>query len=266
MESCPGGVSGLAGQSSRDYLAFACSCRIVRELVATACSSQLAAMPSLAHLHSRAADLRRRQAKVKAELKAAVAITKKQRLSAEGPRACTLWMQAVVVRTFALAEFDVEVPLEYLRMKGCAGDDGDVRDWYAALSPEVSAVLLKPAEHDKSAVRQLAEARKFVNEWRLVSWVRDQNVSKGIAPTAGLVLDQVGPALARSCRQTNRYRWLRRCMQRWGGRRARFVHGDFVTPEEFQHKAGCVSPLKLELPGVASVQTAVPVSGPDCGP
>ena len=78
MESCPGGVSGLAGQSSRDYLAFACSCRIVRELVATACSSQLVAMPSLADLHSRAADLRRRQAEVKAELKAAVAITKKQ--------------------------------------------------------------------------------------------------------------------------------------------------------------------------------------------
>ena len=159
----------MAGHATRDYLALACLCRIVCELVAPSCSSQLAAMPSLADLHSRSADLRRREAEVKVELKAAVAIAKNQRLSAEGPRACTPWVQAVVVRRFALAEFDVEVPLEYLRMKRCAGDDGDARDWYAALSPEASAVLLKPAEHDKSTVRQLAEARKRVNEWRLVS-------------------------------------------------------------------------------------------------
>jgi len=192
----------------------------------------LAAMASPAELDAPLAELRRQEAELKAELKAALAATEKR------PKPYTSWMRGVALRTFALTDCDLEAPLQYLKTKGRSGSEPDVRAWHAALSPGDQAKLLTPSPDDKLAARQLAEARKFIGEMRLVSWARGQNSSKGLAPTSSLILEQAGPDLVRGRSRKNKYRWVRKCMRRWSGFRSRFACGDRLSQEEFREKAG----------------------------
>lgn len=157
---------------------------------------------------------------------------------------CTPWMRAVSLRVFVLAELDVQAPLKYLELKQRAASEDDVRMWYAALSEEERAVLLDPPEGDATAVRQLAEARRFIEERGLVSWVYEQNTAKGLAPTSGAILQHLGPSPVGGHLVENRCRRIRRCMRRWGGRRARLKPGASLTPEEFHNKVHVLSESK----------------------
>lgn len=186
---------------------------------------------SVAELESVAAELERRQAELRLGLKRA-----RQRLASESPRPCTPWMREVAVRVLVLSGFNDEAVLKFLTAKSRAEAVACVREWHGALSPDLAAKLIEPGD-DPAACRQLAEARRFVEEFRLVAWVKEQNSEKGIAPSASAVLEQAGPALVRSSLRRNRYRWVKRCMNRWGGRRVRLGGGDQLSEDEFGRKA-----------------------------
>jgi hypothetical protein len=196
---------------------------------------------SVGELEARAAELSRQQADLEVQLRAA-----KRKLQSEQPKRCTVWMRAVAVKLLAASDFDDVAVRRYLQRKQRVDTVADVRAWHASLSPEQTRDLLTPGLGDQTSNRQLVEAQKFLAECRLVAWVQDRNEKKGIAPTAGAVLSQAGPSLARQRWRSNRYRWLQRLMRRWGGRRVRFAGGpDQLSPEDFERKA-CRTVLVLE--------------------
>jgi hypothetical protein len=163
-----------------------------------------------------------------------------------------------------LSDFDVAVVGQYLGQKGRSETAEDVVAWCDCLA-EGELARLSQVGDDVAANRQLAEARKFVEEARLASWVQIQNETKGIAPTAKAILETAGPSLARGRVQDNRYRWLRRFMARWGGRRARLSGGDALSDDEFREKAVWPNLLRARQSsrGVRPwAQSRVPISGP----
>lgn len=143
------------------------------------------------------------------------------------------------MRLFALAG-DVVAPLQYLQTQGRAGNENEVRSWFAVV-PTDQSLLLEPAPQDRPAARQLAEASKLLKERRLACWVQAQNTTKGIAPTSGAILQQGGTDVAQGRHRQSKYRWLRRFMTRWGGRRALFSRGERLPQEEFRQKASFAS-------------------------
>jgi hypothetical protein len=150
-------------------------------------------------------------------------------------RKCTPWMREVALRIFRLTDNSDEAVSQFLTKKKRSETAVDVRAWFAELSPDRADALLD-AGGEWSVARQLVEARKFVEELHLVGWVKEQNSAKGIAPSATAVLDQVGPHLARCRYERNRYRWLKRCMARWSGRRVHLGGGDGLSADEFGRK------------------------------
>jgi len=178
-------------------------------------------------------------------------------------------MRAVVLRVLDLTEGDFAAAEQFLQSKGRAGDASDVRAWRAALPPGEGRDLSRAPVGQPKAAKQLAEARKFVEERELISWVRLQNKAKSIAPTPGAVLEEASktPGLARTGR--NRHRWLRRVVSRWGGRKGVLRGGEQPAAEEFNQKAASA---KSRLhPGRCQVQAKAaaigrPESGPDFRP
>ena len=201
-------------------------------------------------------------ARQRAELKTEIAAVKR-RAAQDLPRPCTPWMRAVVVTVFALADLDATPVQKYLDIKQRAETVADVRAWYESLPPEEVRLLLNLPGGSR-AEKQLQEAKRFLGEFRLVHWVAEQNESRGIAPSAGAVLNRAGPDLARQRWLTNRYRWLQQCMGRWGGRRVHFAGGSDDLPQcEFERKvfrSHFLSPVSLV------VQFAEPLAGPFLGP
>jgi hypothetical protein len=197
-------------------------------------------MAAAGGLRARLAELRRREADLLTVLRAeehgadgaAPAVP-----AAPAGRPCTSRMQDVALRLFALTDMDFEAPLKFLSMRGRPASESDVRQWYRAVPPDRRAGLLIAAPGDSLAERRLAEARKFLSERRLVSWVREQNSSKGVAPTSSLIIEHAEPGLLRSKLQKNKMRWVRKCMQRWGGRRASLGRGDGLSQQDFRQKA-----------------------------
>lgn len=200
--------------------------------------SELAvAAMSLADLEAAAAELSNRCAERGVQIKRA-----RREACSELPKRCTPWMRGVAMRVLALSDFNLAFVIQYLSQKGRSETAGDAMDWCGALSGEEILKLCETSD-DSQANRQLREARKFVEEARLAAWVKTQNAAKGIAPTAKVVLETASPCLAQGYVQENRYRWLRRFMARWGGRRARLVGGDTLSDGEFREKVGRVHPL-----------------------
>lgn len=183
--------------------------------------------------------LRRREAQLEEELQAELRaeLPARQPPAAAAAKAPTDHMRDVALRVFALADFQVEAPLKYLSMRSRPASESDIRNWHADLLPDRRACLLISAPGDRLAERRLAEARKFVAELRLVSWVRDQNYSNGLAPTSTLIVGHAGPGVFRCKGEKNKFREVRRCMQRWGGRRAVLGNGDGLSQDEFRRKA-----------------------------
>jgi hypothetical protein len=196
-----------------------------------------ASLATEASLEARAADLGVRGGQLRAELKALSAAARKRALP-EASKKCTPWMKAVSLRVFAASEFQAEAALRYLQSKGRAATAEDLRAWYASLSPDEKARLLSPTADSLVANKQLAEALKFLAEFRLVLWVQEQNHTKGAAPTSKLILEHAPAGHVRSRSAKNRLRWVRRFMRRFGGRRARFAHGERLSQEDFRRKVG----------------------------
>lgn len=204
-------------------------------------------------LEAAAAKLRRRQAELREQVRLA-----RRRLASESPKDCTPWMRQVAARVLVLSDFSDEAVVKFLSWKRRAGTAADVRGWYGALSPAVAAKLIDPGE-DPVASRQLAEAKKFVAEFQLVGWVKKQNSEKGIAPSASAVLEQAGSDLGQCRLRQNRYRWLKRCMTRWGARRVRLGGGDGLPADEFDREAWVPFPFgRFGMPGGGRVSLRVP--------
>lgn len=230
-------------------------------------------MAALSELEERLAGLRRREAELKAALRA-VLLQASQPSSAATTRPCTPRMQDVALRVFVLADHQVSAPLKYLRMHDRAAGEADVRDWYAELSPEQQAGLMKAAPGDKLAERRLAEAQKFMAESRLVSWVREQNTKKGLAPTSSLIVEHADRSLFRSKWNKNKLRGVRKCMDRWGGRRAVLGSGEQLPQCEFRQKARVAAqPQSCSLGSIRRMfsfakclRFETPISGPQADP
>lgn len=188
-------------------------------------------------LQLQVASARKKEAELKHELKAAT--RDETRRTTLGPKLVTAWMRSVALRLFVLADGSAEASVRYLRGKGRTVAEVEVRAWYEAMPAEDRCLLLKPSPDDGRATRQLAEAQKWLKEMRLASWVEDLNSSKGVAPTSSCILERVGPDVASGCNRRNKYRWVRRCMQRWGGHRDRFGSGDGLSADDFRAKVSC---------------------------
>ena len=232
---CP--ASLMSGEEARAYsrqLAFFGLIRVLtfvgRESPAACLASPWLAM-SIVDLEAQLGELQGRLSTAKTRV-----ATAKRQLNSECPRRCTPWMRSVAVKLLALSNHDDAVVAKYLAARGRVEQPADVRDWHDSL-PLADLPGLLVRQGDPGVLRQLAEAEKFLHEFRLVSWVQEQNEKKGIAPTASAVLDEAGPGLARQKWMPNRYRWLQQCMRRWGGRRVRFSGGsDELSHDEFVRK------------------------------
>ena len=194
-------------------------------------------MPSVAELKSRAAELRS-QSKL---LEAKVRELQRKASTDDGPPPATTWMRVVAMQLFVLHEFDAEVALAYLAFKKRRADAGEVSAWYRALPAAERVSLMSPPGEDLRAARQLAEARKFFAEKKLVNWVREQNESKGIAPTPGAVLDHAAHEVGFRGKRNERRRLLRRIMDRWGARKCLLGGGDRLTEAALREKAADTS-------------------------
>jgi hypothetical protein len=192
----------MSGEEARAYsrqLAFFGLIRVLtfvgRESPAACLASPWLAM-SIVDLEAQLGELQGRLSTAKTRV-----ATAKRQLNSECPRRCTPWMRSVAVKLLALSNHDDAVVAKYLAARGRVEQPADVRDWYDSL-PLADLPGLLVRQGDPGVLRQLAEAEKFLHEFRLVSWVQEQNEKKGIAPTASAVLDEAGRAwLAKSgCR------------------------------------------------------------------
>lgn len=195
-------------------------------------------MASEAELQSRLADCRRQEAELKAQLRAASQAAKA--VVPGEPMLPTPWMRTVSVMVFLLADRRCEVAVRYLAMKGRRGSGADVHRWHTALTPGSLAGLLSPSADDKRALRQVAEAKDFIVEWKLVSWVQEQNASKGVAPTSSCIFKEAPQELISSKQRKHTCKWIRKIMKRWGGHLTRFGYGERLSQDEFRQKAWCL--------------------------
>jgi hypothetical protein len=148
----------------------------------------------------------------------------------------TARMQSVALRIFAMASFDVIAPLTYLRSLRRRADGDEIRAWYSALTADQQGQLADRPAHPAACVRQWLEAERFAKEYQVVSWAKSQN-KKSVAPSPGAVLRFAATVGGLPPKQASRYRWLRRAMVRWGGRKGIFANGDQLSREVFEAKA-----------------------------
>jgi hypothetical protein len=189
-------------------------------------------MASLGELERQARELRRRAR----EIEEKCLELKRKALPCPGPAAATPWVRAVALAVLALTDRDFAAAVEYVRWKGRGADEADVVAWCRAVPDADWQSLLHPPSGSQSS-RQLREARKFLDERKVVEWVKHQNEIKGIAPSPGVVLDE-GAALAKPPgRRSSQYKWLRRVVGRWGGRKAVFSSGESLPAESLHRKA-----------------------------
>ena len=110
-----------------------------------------------------------------------------------------------------------------------------------ALSTEDKELLVNP--FSARGLRALKDARKFLAELFLYSWVRDQNKNKGLAPSTGALWMQWSgqeansDTAARAKTRRSRSQWLARWGRRWSVTQGRFKQGDRLPLETLRAKA-----------------------------
>ena len=212
-----------------------------------------------------AASLAERAAAARAACRAATAQTRatEQRLrrAAEraNPRRYTAREQFVAVAVLSLTDSNAEQAAEFLRRavrarRGVCEDapgalEQQVQTWLLEATPAQLQALADPAPGQQAAWMRCA--RRFVAEARVTQWVRDQNMTRGLAPPSALVYEQLaaarneGPAegaghaapaavRAPGARVQLVARWRRRWRARLGKVRAR----DDLTQDAARAKAG----------------------------
>lgn len=172
------------------------------------------------------------------QLAAKMSELRKKARAADGPPPATTRMKNIALRALAMSDCDVEVPLAYLRSKARRADGDEIRAWHASLNNEEKSDLLIQPSATSPMFKQWAEAKKFVQGARVVSWIKTQN-KKSVAPNPGTVLHRAAALEAGVLPngKHSRYRWLGRLMARWGGRKGVFASGAQLTTEEFDRKA-----------------------------
>ena len=167
----------------------------------------------------------------------------------------TEWLAHVVLLIYGLAGYTAEPAVLYLahaarKRKWPEKQDDEVtrivEDTFMSVDVHVFAHLLDAS--DPADLSALKEATKYVEQWRLFSWAREQNVAHGIAPTTASVLvryaalrlalpEAVRPAAAGDVTQSVAREWARRWRLRFGGRFGRLRVREDLTDEEAQEKA-----------------------------
>ena len=115
-----------------------------------------------------------------------------------------------------------------------------------ALSTEDKELLLNPLS--ARGQRALRDARKFLAELSLYTWVRAQNKNKGLAPSSGALWmqwsgqDANSDIAARAKTRRSRSQWLGRWGRRWSVTQGRFKEGDRLPLETLRAKARNVAP------------------------
>ena len=118
-----------------------------------------------------------------------------------------------------------------------------------ALSTEDKELLLNPLS--ARGQRALRDARKFLAEFSLYTWVRAQNKNKGLAPSSGALWmqwsgqDANSDIAAGAKSRRSRSQWLGRWGRRWKVTQGRFKQGDRLPLETLRAKA---PNLALPLP------------------
>ena len=188
-------------------------------------------MPTLEELEEQAKELRR----VSREIDKKYRESTRHAAASSGPPPATSWVRTAALRVWALA--DITAAVEFLRWKGRRGDEDEVRAWLAGLPERERGSLAHPPDDQPRSLRQLCEACKFLEERQVVSWVKVQNATKRLAPTPGTVLDQGAASAGPSGRRSSRYKWLRRVVARWGGRKTVFRPSEQVPQSVLRQKA-----------------------------
>jgi hypothetical protein len=191
-------------------------------------------MASLRELEAKACELRsisRTLTKKRATLKRQA----EGQLDSQGP---TQWLRAVAVMVYVLTDSSFSDAMAYLKWKKRPCSEASLREWVAHIAEGDKDAVVRPGEDQPRARRQLAEAKKFLSEKELVSWVQYENTSKSVAPSPSAVLDKFAGRLGPTGRRCNRYKYLRRLCSRWGGRKCTFGVGDQLSDAAFEHKAG----------------------------
>ena len=98
---------------------------------------------------------------------------------------------------------------------------------------------------DATAMRA---ALAYLQQWRVVAWVRDLNASKGVAPSTSSVLQRyetgraglpeaVRPRAAGGLADCSARAWARKFRKRWGGRHRKIRVREVVPLGEMREKA-----------------------------
>lgn len=111
-----------------------------------------------------------------------------------------------------------------------------VHDWFMA-TDLTNLTKLSDAAHPADPPA-LHDAQCWLEEWRITTWARHQNVERGVAPSTSSVLQRVSHDRAAAGREDSFQRgitsdpaarmWASRFRRRWGGRYGRLIVGDDV--------------------------------------
>jgi hypothetical protein len=192
-------------------------------------------MPGVSEIAEKLNQCRNLEKELAAEIRKAETVAK-----GECKLAATPWMRCVALKVFAIAKFDSQAAIVYLQGKNRSADASDIEKWHAELKPDEREALARRPDGPSPGLRQWLEADKFVRELGVVSWIKQMNRNKSVAPTPGAVLRQAASTTRLPPKRNSRHRWLQRLMSRWGCRKGRFASGARLTPEAFEEKArGC---------------------------
>ena len=195
------------------------------------------------------------------DLAAAVAQARRdlRRARAASKARASVWQmsemqQRAALIVFASTGYEMEPSVHYLERVGRrrgwpAAAEGALRalveEWFLAVRvDDLAAMTDAVAPSDPAAMR---DAAPVIEEWRLASWVRLQNVEKGVAPsTADLLLKvascrlvhgQPEPQSRGTSANSASRKWASRFRLRWGGRYGALPVGEDLPLEEMLAKA-----------------------------
>ena len=159
------------------------------------------------------------------------------------------WSVAKVI--MALRDGEPTAAANYLqrtvRGKGEAARDGRadeelLRGWWRCATVAEKEAVLAVTDAEKQKKRAVTEGRRVLAESDLESWVRDQNIRKGISPMSSVVLERANRALGKAGVAGARtrkagFQWLRRWRRRWGLRLRKLPPLEKPSEEEVRQKA-----------------------------
>lgn len=154
---------------------------------------------------------------------------------------------------FALSDWSVTVPLQYMQQKSRCVELTAIEDmkqrllhWHQGADETAKAAMKAPG-HSKTKMNQYKAAQKYIQEYQLYSWIGNENMNKGIAPTSRDVLDirrcirdseelalstaSLPPPLRREEKK-----WITRFRKRWDMRVSSFTLRTVLSPQAMQAK------------------------------